>query len=318
MPFKLPIRLNADLAKRLLNDVDNFLFDCDGVVWNWPKAIQGSVECINKLKELGKNCYFVTNNNSKTRQMVIDQINKVGIKNVAESDIVCTAWVLAGYLKSIEFKDKCYVIGSQAIAHELNLQGIKHTGIGSNVTEFPDPLTYDFKNSLNLDAEVKAVVVGFDHYFNYPKMVLAATYLHRVPDCLFVATNDDAIFPTESSKAVIPGTGSFVSAIKAIAGRDPLILGKPNKTMWEILMKANNLNPQRTCMVGDRLDTDIAFAANCSLGYSLAVLTGITNVEEIEGLAKKSQAENSNDADVAKCLPDFYAQSLGELLTFII
>ena len=52
------------------------------------------------------------------------------------------------------------------------------------------------------------------------------------------------------------------------------------------------------------------------MGYSLAVLTGITNVEEIEGLAKKSQAENSNDAD-AKCLPDFYAQSLGELLSFI-
>jgi hypothetical protein len=30
MSRKLPLRLNKDLTKTLLNDVENFLFDCDG------------------------------------------------------------------------------------------------------------------------------------------------------------------------------------------------------------------------------------------------------------------------------------------------
>ena len=91
--FKTPKRLDSDSAKLLIESVDNFLFDCDGVIWNWPHAIEGSVECVNKLKKLGKRCFFVTNNNSKTRKMVIDMLNKVGINNVTEDDVVCTAWV---------------------------------------------------------------------------------------------------------------------------------------------------------------------------------------------------------------------------------
>lgn len=77
MPFKLPVRLNKEFAHRLIKDVDNFLFDCDGVIWNYGKAINGSIELINRLKSLNKRCFFVTNNSTKTRQNVIDLLNKV-------------------------------------------------------------------------------------------------------------------------------------------------------------------------------------------------------------------------------------------------
>ena len=128
MPFKLPIRLNQSTALNLLNSVDNFLFDCDGVIWNLPHSIPGSVECINKLKFLGKRCFFVTNNSTKTRGTVLNLLQKVGVENVSENEIVCTAWVHARYLKSLEFKDKVYVIGSPAMGAELDNLEIKHTG----------------------------------------------------------------------------------------------------------------------------------------------------------------------------------------------
>ncbi len=202
MPFNLPVRLNQTNAKHLLTKCDNFLFDCDGVLWNYPKAIPGSIECINKLKSLGKKCFFITNNSTKTRQTYFEIIQKFGIKNASIDDIVCTAWILAGYLKSINFVDKVYVIGSPAIGTELDNLNIKHIGIGCNRDKYADPGSFNYVQNLTIDPQVKCVTVGFDHYFNYPKMVEATTYVHKVPDCLFVATNDDSVLPSGPESTV--------------------------------------------------------------------------------------------------------------------
>lgn len=127
---------------------------------------------------------------------------------VQESEIVCTSWVLAQYLKSIGFKDKCYVVGSEGIRRELDAVNISHIGIGDNRPEIADPGKFDYNHSIQLDPSVKCVVVGFDYYFNYPKLVTATSYAHNKPECLFIATNDDAQFPSSGdSEIVIPGTG---------------------------------------------------------------------------------------------------------------
>jgi ribonucleotide monophosphatase NagD (HAD superfamily) len=181
-----------------------------------------------------------------------------------------------------------------------------------------------------LDPEVQCVAVGFDHHFNYPKMVEATSYAYKNESCLFVATNDDAVFPSSgSNKVVIPGTGTFVNAVKTSVGRDPVILGKPHPTMWEVLHQLHGLDPNRSCMVGDRLDTDIAFAANCGLGFSLAVLSGICTIEEIDKYSeivkqetKRIQSDENNNkkkdeiravyGQEARLAPDFFTDCLGE------
>jgi ribonucleotide monophosphatase NagD (HAD superfamily) len=38
-------------AKSLLNDNDTFLFDCDGVLWNFPDIFSGAIELLNYLTE---------------------------------------------------------------------------------------------------------------------------------------------------------------------------------------------------------------------------------------------------------------------------
>ena len=35
----------------LLNNNDTFLFDCDGVIWNFPNIFPGAIELLNHLKE---------------------------------------------------------------------------------------------------------------------------------------------------------------------------------------------------------------------------------------------------------------------------
>lgn len=51
----------------------------------------------------------------------------------------------------------------------------------------------------------------------------------------------------------VPGTGSMVAAVKTAAGREPVVLGKPSKFMFEIVQKRHpDIIPERTLMIGDR------------------------------------------------------------------
>lgn len=44
---------------------DNFIFDCDGVIWQADQQIGTAFETIEELERQGKNVYFVTNNAAK-------------------------------------------------------------------------------------------------------------------------------------------------------------------------------------------------------------------------------------------------------------
>ena len=65
-------------------------------------------------------------------------------------------------------------------------------------------------------------------------------------------------------------------------GREPLALGKPSQAMMTAIQGKFKLDRTRTCMVGDRLDTDIKFGIEGGLGGTLAVLTGVSKKEEWE------------------------------------
>lgn len=112
-----------------LKSIDNIFFDCDGVVWGLFAPIPGSCEVVNKLKEIGKNVYYVTNNSLHSRAEILEKTKKLKL-NADENEIICSAHVIASHLKKIKFDKKVYVIGSKGITQELDLCGIKHTGSG--------------------------------------------------------------------------------------------------------------------------------------------------------------------------------------------
>lgn len=299
-------KLDKDAVKFLLQNVDNFMFDCDGVLWHGHHEIPGSKDTVQKLVDMGKRVFYVTNNSSNTRERMVQKCHKLGFP--AEVDnIIGTAYTSALYLKSLGFKDKLYVVGNPSMGHELDLCGIKHTGIGPDT--MPESVT-DFSLVLHEhrawvpDPEVKGVLVGFDPHLSFIKMIKGASYANN-PENLFIATNEDSYLPTPEEHVVIPGTGSIVAAVKIPAHREPLVVGKPGKLMFDMLHETHGLEPDRTLMVGDRLNTDIMMAGNCGL-HSLLVQTGCDNLAGVE------KYQNSSDPEDKKCVPEYYTDTLGD------
>ncbi|NXX40906.1 PGP phosphatase, partial [Tricholaema leucomelas] len=170
----------------------------------------------------------------------------------------------------------------------------------------PGPAPADWAQA-PLDPAVRAVLVGFDEHFSYAKLCQALRYLLRGgSDCLLVGTNRDHRLPLEGGTA-IPGTGCLVKAVETAAQREAFIVGKPNRYMFDCVVSEFNIDPSRTIMVGDRLDTDILMGNSCGL-TTLLTLTGVTTLEEVKG-------HQESDCPTRQSLvPHYYVDSIADLL----
>ena len=141
--------------------------------------------------------------------------------------------------------------------------------------------------------------VGFDPNFCYYKLMRAVSYLrYSKPTIPFVATNQDLTYP--DAHQLVPGGGCLVAAVEAGAGRPPTVVaGKPSQGLVALVTAATGLDPSRTCMVGDRLDTDIAFG-NRGGFRTLLVLTGIATEASLSDACAEEK-------------PTYIVDSLGDL-----
>ena len=129
----------------------------------------------------------------------------------------------------------------------------------------------------------RAVVVGFDWNFNYQTIAEAIKVFQYHPEALLIGCNLDATYVGDGGQ-IMPGTGCIVKAVAYAAGKDPIIMGKPNNHIYAALIDScPQFDPVRAVFIGDRLDSDIAFA-NLNGIFSILVETGVhkrTDLKEI-------------------------------------
>ncbi|GBG75089.1 Phosphoglycolate phosphatase (PGPase)-like protein [Chara braunii] len=153
-------------AASLIDSVETFIFDCDGVIWKGDKLIEGVPETLDFLRAKGKRLVFVTNNSTKSRKQYGKKFSSLGLE-VGEEEIFSSSFAAAAYLQSIKFDKKVYVIGEVGILEEFDLAGIEYIGGPADASK-----AIDLSPGVLLehDHDVGAVVVGFDRYINYYKI----------------------------------------------------------------------------------------------------------------------------------------------------
>ena len=280
--------------EELLDNVDVFIFDCDGVIWKGDSLIDGVGEILEKLRAAGKKCFFVTNNSTKSRKGYKAKFDSLGL-DVDPEEILSSSFAAAAYLDQTDFKStgkKVLVIGEKGIPDELDLIGVPYIGAEDMKGMNPD---MGKEGKLEVDEDVGAVVVGFDRWFNYYKIQYAQLCINEIPGCKFIATNLDAVTHLTANQEWA-GNGAMVGAIKGCTGQEPILVGKPSPLMIDYLEFKYGIDKSRVCMVGDRLDTDVLFGKDNGL-KSVLVLSGVTSEEKL--LSEENEIE-----------PDFYCDDI--------
>ena len=240
-----------------LTTLSALIFDLDGVIWRGHTPIDGAVESVARLRAAGKKCFYCTNNSSLSQSAFAERLRGIGLE-LDPQDVISSGWATAQFLAK-QYPDgfSVFVVGEDGLKDTLRAVGAKV--LGDEEAE---------------NAVADCVVAGIDRQFTYDKLRRAQQQILR--GARFVATNRDATFPVESG--IVPGSGSIIAAIATAGGTEPLTVGKPEPLMLQLCVENFGLDPRRTAMVGDRLDTDIACAHRAGLP-ALLVTTGVTSRE---------------------------------------
>uniref|UniRef100_A0A7I4ATF6 phosphoglycolate phosphatase n=1 Tax=Physcomitrium patens TaxID=3218 RepID=A0A7I4ATF6_PHYPA len=198
----------TDHAK-LIDSVETFIFDCDGVIWKGDSLIEGVPETLDMLRSMGKRLVFVTNNSTKSRKQYGKKFESLGL-SVSEEEIFASSFAAAAYLKSIKFPSdkKVYIIGEAGIQLELKQAGINYIGGPEDGDKRIDLAPGQL---MEHDHDVGAVVVGFDRYLNYYKLQYATLCIRENPGCMFIATNCDAVTHLTDAQEWAGTNVSFIS-----------------------------------------------------------------------------------------------------------
>lgn len=244
---------------QLLKNIQLFMLDMDGTIYNEDLLIPGALDFFRLLKSQGKQYVFMTNNSSKGKNSYVEKLNKLGI-NADEKSITSSVNATIKYLNELKPGAKLYLIGTESFKSEL-------------LEEKFEVVLPEYRGE-----DVDYVLLGFDTELNYEKIRGACYYVSQ--GYPYLATNCDLKCPILGNK-FIPDCGAIAKMIELATDRTPLFLGKPERTMVDSVSKSWGIPIDKIACVGDRLYTDIAVGINAG-ATSICVLTGEATRKEIE------------------------------------
>ncbi|MCK1244547.1 TIGR01457 family HAD-type hydrolase [Streptococcus uberis] len=233
-----------------------YLIDLDGTIYKGRERIPAGERFIQRLQEQEIPYLLVTNNTTRTPQMVQDMLaQQFNIQTPLET-IYTATMATVDYMKDMNRGQTAFVIGE--------------TGLKSAISEA----------GYIEDKENPAyVVVGLDSQVTYD--MLATATLAIAKGALFIGTNPDLNIPTE--RGLMPGAGSLVALLEAATRVKPVFIGKPNAIIMNKALDILQVKRSEAIMVGDNYLTDIMAGIQNDIA-SLLVTTGFTKAEEVPNL----------------------------------
>ncbi len=231
-----------------LKELQALCIDMDGVLYRGETALPGARAFLAWLTERQFPFLLLTNNSTLDSLSYQQKLAGMGI-DVPADQIVTSASATADYLaRNYDAQSRVYIIGERGLEDSVAHRGFTIT-----------------------NREPDVVIVGMDRQLCYEKLRIAGLAIRA--GAHFIATNPDRTLPTEAGDA--PGAGAIVAALVAATDKAPVVIGKPEPAMLELAIARLGRPPQRTAMLGDRLETDILGGQRLSMP-TILVLSGVT------------------------------------------
>ena len=241
----------------IIQNMKLYLFDMDGTLYLGSRLYDFTIELLQEIRRTGGKYLFITNNSSKSVADYVKKLAGFGIEATRE-DFMTSSQATAYYLHKYHEGQRLYVCGTESLKEELRGEG--------------------FTVTTNID-EVDCIVMGFDTELTFQKLHDVSYLLLTRPELPYIATNPDLVCPTEFGS--VPDCGSVCGMIYNATCKKPIVIGKPSSLMPELAMDKLGISKEQTCVVGDRIYTDVKSGLNAGC-IGILVMSGETTYEILE------------------------------------
>ena len=243
--------------REIVSKVKLYLFDMDGTLYLGDRLYDFTIELLQEIKRTGGKYLFMTNNSSKSVTDYIKKLEKFGISAERE-DFMTSSQATAYYLKKHHQNQILYVCGTESLKEELRSEGFT---VSEDISQ------------------TQCIVMGFDTELTFRKLHDVSYLLLTQPDLPYIATNPDLVCPTEFGS--VPDCGSVCQMIYNATGKRPVVIGKPSALMPQLAMEKTGVTKEETCVIGDRIYTDIKSGLQAGT-VTILVLSGETTLDILD------------------------------------
>ncbi|MGP6388652.1 TIGR01457 family HAD-type hydrolase [Streptococcus dysgalactiae] len=233
-----------------------YLIDLDGTIYQGKNRIPAGERFIKRLQEKGLPYLLVTNNTTRTPEMVQDMLSKQFNVETGIETIYTATMATVDYMNDMNRGKTAYVIGETGLKSAIAAAGY--------VEELENPAY---------------VVVGLDSHVTYDMLATATLAIQK--GALFIGTNPDLNIPTE--RGLMPGAGALNALLEAATRVKPIFIGKPNAIIMNKSLEVLGVKRSEAVMVGDNYLTDIMAGIQNDIA-TILVTTGFTRPEEVPTL----------------------------------
>ena len=222
------------------------LLDVDGVLHVSGRVIPGAPEAVRELRGAGHRLRFVTNNTTRPRAALADELRACGIE-LDDDELQTTAAAAARALAGRR------VLALVMAALVADLDAMELVGDGADAVLLGGADETDEPNRV----------------FSYMNLARAFAELEAGADLYCLHKNRW----WQTSRGPLLDSGAFIAGLEYAAEVEATVLGKPSPAFFGAALDALDADPERTWMVGDDLEADIAGAKGCGL-RTVLVRTG--------------------------------------------
>ena len=230
------------------------LLDVDGVFHVSGEAIPGGAEAVRVLREAGHRLRFVTNNTTRTRAVLAEELRGLGVE-LEDEELQTTPRAAARALAG----KRVLALTMAAIVEDL--EGVDLCG-----------------------ENAEAVLVGgadetdeTGRVFSYMNLARAFAELEGGADLYCLHKNPW----WQTARGPLLDSGAFVAGLEYAAEIEATVLGKPSAAYFAAAVEALDAAPEMTWMVGDDVDADIAGAQRFGM-RTVLVRTGKFRPDAVE------------------------------------